>query len=58
MNEVIELKIEILLETNNAIAIENLNGITVFIPKSQIEISEDEKSMIIPEWLAIQKELV
>ena len=38
--------------------IEDLNDEKVWIPKSMIEISDSEKSMLIPEWLAIDKELV
>lgn len=56
--EILELNIEILHETDHAIMIENLNEENVWIPKSQIEISEDEKTIGIPEWLAKDKELI
>lgn len=60
----IELNIKIIVETkkddptNGAIMIKDLNDKDVWIPKSQIDISDSKDSMLISEWLAIDKELV
>jgi len=54
----IELNIQILVETEKAIMVKDLNDKDVWIPKSQIELSQDKDSMLISEWLAIEKELV
>ena len=57
-SEEIEIDIEILAETDKAIMLENLQDEKVWLPKSQIDISASEDSMLIPEWLAIDKELI
>lgn len=31
---------------------------TIWLPKSQVEWDEDEKVMVMPEWLAHEKELL
>jgi hypothetical protein len=31
---------------------------TVWLPLSQVEESEDGKSLLVPEWLALEKELI
>lgn len=31
---------------------------TVWLPKSQVQLSDDKKTITMPEWLAIDKELV
>ena len=54
----IELNIQIIVETEKAILIKDLNDKDTWIPKSQIDLSLDKDSMIISEWLAIDKELV
>lgn len=56
--EKLELNIEILHETDKAILIENLNEDNIWLPKSQIYIFDNQKTIEIPEWLAIDKELV
>ena len=62
-HDIMELTVLKKHETEKAILVQNLKQKDVWIPKSQIEIdSEDEEtSMIdiqIPEWLAIDKELL
>lgn len=66
MNEEVEVSVEITTFTENAIRIENLTGEDVWVPKSQItDYSCDdcddinEATLIfIPEWLAIDKDLI
>ena len=51
---------EVLRETTNAIQfdIDGDGKRKVWIPKSEIEHYEDEKSFTIPRWLAVKKELI
>ena len=66
MNAEVEIAVEITAFTDNAIMIESLTGEDVWIPKSQITDyscddcdSLDEATIIfIPEWLAIDKDLI
>jgi hypothetical protein len=63
-SKIIELKIQIEHFTNKAILVKNLNDNKVWIPKSQIELDDEELSIgqiqeiQIPEWIAVDKELV
>ena len=62
-HDIIELKVLKKHETEKAVLVENLKEKDVWIPKSQIEIDyEDEETSLIdiqiPEWLAIDKELL
>jgi predicted kinase len=49
--------IRVLHETEKAYRIDN-GTIVFWIPKSQCELSDDRKTLTLPEWLAIEKELV
>lgn len=35
-----------------------IDGEDVWLPRSQIEISEEDKQVTLPEWLAVEKGLV
>lgn len=56
MNEKINLELEILHETHLAVMVENVEGENVWLPKSKIDINGD--FIDVPEWLAIEKDLV
>lgn len=58
MSKIITLKLIPLIDRDKAVMVENLNGDKVWLPKSQIEIDEQDKEIQLPEWLAIDKELV
>lgn len=51
------LDIEIRAESGKAWCIYD-GSRTVWVPKSQAEIASDQKTMIIPEWLAFEKGLI
>lgn len=55
---IITLKLTPLRESDKAVMVENLNGDKVWLPKSQVEVDEQDKEIQMPEWLAIDKELV
>lgn len=55
-HDIIMLNIRIKHQTDKAVMVENLKGKDVWIPKSQCE--ADDFCIQIPEWLAIDKELV
>jgi hypothetical protein len=54
----IEAKVKSRSSTGKAVMIENLNGENVWIPLSQCEIDANDNTIQMPEWLAIEKELV
>ena len=66
MNEEAEIAVEITTFTENAILVENLSGEDVWVPKSQIsdyscdgcDNINEATSIFIPEWLAIDKDLI
>jgi hypothetical protein len=35
-----------------------IDGVSCFLPESQIEIDEDHKVVTMPEWLVVEKELI
>lgn len=63
MPDDIEIGVEVHRHTSNAIQVEDMHGIFVWIPRSQIsdysgESVEEAESIFIPEWLAIDKGLI
>lgn len=62
MSDSVEIDCEIFASTEKAIMIENLKGEDVWLPLSQIEVLKEDcrqNAVIeVPEWLAIDKELV
>ena len=48
---------EIEHETDEAVMFE-IDNLLVWLPKSQIEFDRDEKTIELPEWLAVEKGLV
>ena len=56
MPSLVTIDAEVLLETQLAVMVENLDGEKVWLPKSQIEVNGDEIEL--PEWLATDKELI
>jgi hypothetical protein len=56
MKKLTDIELEIKAETDRAVMVENLKGKVVWLPKSQIEI--DNGVITLPEWLAIEKELI
>lgn len=55
-SDIIDIPGEIQGETERAFRF-NDGRVTVWLPKSQCEWDEDAKTMAMPEWLAIEKEL-
>jgi len=53
----IDIACEIKVETDKAVLI-NDGTKEVWLPKSQIEINREDKEVTMPEWLAIEKELI
>lgn len=45
-------------QTTDAWLIETDSGDEVWLPKSQCELDEDDNTVEVPEWLAIEKGLV
>jgi hypothetical protein len=56
MPNIIHLDMTTHHETENAVLVRNLKSKAVWLPKSQIKINDDGIQM--PEWLAIEKELI
>jgi hypothetical protein len=63
--EAVDVSVIFLGETDNAIRIEDAGENTVWLPKSQIEIQQDEEPVagktilvLLPRWLAEEKGLV
>lgn len=54
--KLVTIETKVLRETELAVMVENLDGHKTWLPKSEIEIHKDEIEM--PEWLAIDKELI
>ncbi len=62
-HSIIDIPVIVRHKTPKAILLENLKGENVWIPLSQIELEYESENdiratMQIPEWLAIEKELV
>lgn len=62
-HNIAEFEVFIKAQTEKAILVEDLNGKDIWIPKSQIEADElfetgQKQSVQMPEWLAIDKELI
>ena len=59
-HDIIELQVLIKRSTEKAIMVENLKRRDVWLPKSQVEIDgpTSRTTIQLPEWLAIDKELV
>lgn len=57
--EMVEIFAEFKKETENAVLID-YDGVEAWLPKSQIEyqINGTEIELMVPEWLAIDKELI
>lgn len=56
--KLVDLKgVVILHETENAYLIE-YEGTKVWVPKSQVEFDEEDGTLTLPEWLAMEKELI
>jgi len=54
----IEIAVEVIAETDKALRVTD-GDVTAWVPKSQIEDDDREHSTIlIPEWLAVEKEFV
>lgn len=56
-HSIIELSVIIKHETDKAIMVENLKGKDTWLPKSQVEVDSPTEIQI-PEWLAVDKELI
>ena len=56
-SDLVDLEGEIVGETEKAYRFKGERN-TTWLPKSQCEWNEDESTMTMPEWLAIEKELV
>ena len=53
----IDITVEIRAETEKAIQV--FDGIrTVWLPKSQVQVNDDDGTVTTPEWLAMEKELI
>lgn len=63
-SELVELNVDLIARTDRAVQVrDHGTGKTVWLPLSQIEITradEDEEGWVVdvPEWLAIERELV
>ncbi|MBP2147437.1 hypothetical protein [Xanthobacter flavus] len=63
-SDLVEINVDLMVRTDRAIQVRDHNtGKTVWLPLSQIELTraaEDEQGWVVdlPEWLAIEKELV
>lgn len=57
-HDIITLKLVVQHETDKAVMVTNLKDEKVWLPKSAIEIDEADKEIQLPEWLAVDKELV
>ena len=55
----VEIAGEVKGESRSGLAYLFYDGkITVWLPKSQCQWDEEEKTMLMPEWLAMEKELI
>jgi hypothetical protein len=58
-NDLVDVDGQVLTESRSGLAWLFHNGTTkVWLPKSQCEWDEETKKMTMPEWLAIEKELI
>ncbi len=58
-NKIIEVAGELVAPFETAAAYKfSSGGASVWLPKSQVEWDADAKEMTMPEWLAIEKELI
>lgn len=62
-SDLLELKVDLMARTDRAVQVRDHNsGKTVWLPLSQIEITRSDTGgcwvVDLPEWLAIEKELV
>jgi hypothetical protein len=62
MSKQVELDMELLVETDAAVRV-RVDDKNVWLPKSQIDMEEgaevgDVVAFLLPEWLAIEKELI
>lgn len=55
-HDIIELDLAVKRETDRAVMVENLKNKNVWLPKSQVEVDQD--GIQLPEWLAVDKELI
>ena len=62
MRNLVEIEVEVITNTDMAIAVENLKGETVWIPYSVIDDYSGDRqrpdSVFIPEYIAIEKDLI
>lgn len=56
-HDIIEVSVIIKHQTEKAILVDNLKDKPIWLPKSQIEI-QSETEISLPEWLAVDKELI
>ena len=62
MSKLVELEIDVITNTDMAIAVENLKGETAWIPYSVIDDYSGDRqrpdSIFIPEYIALEKDLI
>lgn len=60
-HDIIEVEVFAKRHTEKALMVENLKGEDVWLPRSQVDPSDDlmgDRTLQMPEWLAIDKELI
>lgn len=57
-NDIVTIEVDLKVETKAAYGINIGEEQLVWVPKSQCEYDEDDETLQIPEWLAIEKGLV
>jgi hypothetical protein len=59
-SKLIDISVIVLRETNKAYFVSDTGEETdgVWVPKSQVEYDRNDKTITLPEWLAIEKKLV
>jgi len=57
MDQLIEFEIETILRETDLALLLIIDGLELWLPKSQIEMA-DEETVSIPKWLALEKGLV
>jgi len=55
--ELIDVEVRVLYETERAFRVTD-GAKEVWLPKSRVEMSEDHTTVTLPEWLAVEKELI
>lgn len=58
MSEVVTLDLKVKAETDLAVMVTNLQDENVWLPLSQVEVDYKDQEIQVPEWLAIDKDLV